>query len=214
MRKHNKLILASFAATLMMALAVTGTASARSFSITNRNFRVIWTSLEFTNETSFGTVRCRVTMEGSFHSSTISKVEKALIGHVSRANVAGERCTGGSATIDQTSLPWHVTYSGFTGTLPTTIRTIRVLLNGPRFEIREGGIFRLLCRATVETNNQARGEIILTANEEAANISPDINTNIPLTGAGCPENGRFSSPAGDGRVTLLGNTTRIRVTLI
>jgi hypothetical protein len=210
MRKHSKLILASLTATLLMALAVSGTASARVFSLSNMNFRVVWSSLEFTNETGFGTVRCRVTLEGSFHSQTISKVEKALIGYISRANVAGERCTGGSATINQESLPWHITYSGFTGRLPT-ITSIRLLLQNAKFEIRVPGIGP--CLAIVEPANQARGEVIVSGGE-ATNLLPDGSVPIPTSGPLCPANGQFTSPATDGRITLLGNTTRIRVTLI
>jgi hypothetical protein len=211
MRKHSKLILASLTATLLMALAVSGTASARVFSVDNMNFRVVWTSLEF-RAGELATIRCRVTLEGSFHSQTISKVEKALIGYVSRAIVAGERCTGGSATVHAESLPWHITYSGFTGTLPN-IRSIRVLLQNGRFQIRDINT-GVRCTGIIEPNHQARGEIRLTAEGQADTLTPDGSVNIPLEGLFCPANGQFTSPAGDGRITLLGTTTRIMVTLI
>jgi hypothetical protein len=208
MPRHARLALATLTATLLMAVAVSGTASARAFSFSNWNFRVVWTSLEFI--AAGNTIRCRVTFEGSFHSRTISKVEKALIGYVSRGNVAGERCTGGSATVHQESLPWHITYSGFTGRLPN-ITSIRILLQNARFQLRTS--FGT-CTAIIEPNHQARAEVILTANGEARELRPDGTVQIPVSGALCPAEGPFESAAGDGLLTLLGNTTRIRITLI
>lgn len=67
-------------------------------------------------------------MEGTFHYRTIVKVERSLIGYVTRA-IFGRPCTGfgemweyngteGSLTSNVNSLPWHFTYDGFNGTLP------------------------------------------------------------------------------------------------
>src|SRR5438270_9952949 len=115
--RHSKLLIAVFSATVMMALAVSS-ASAAHLSTGNQNFRTVYTSLNFAEPSGFfGTISCRVTMEGSFHSATIAKVIGSLIGYVTRATAA--TCTGGGATINQPSLPWHVRYGGFTGTLPS-----------------------------------------------------------------------------------------------
>ena len=210
MRKHSKLILAGLTASLLMAIAISGTATAQTFSLNNMNFRVVWRTLEFKNETGLGTIRCPVTLEGSFHSQTISKVEKALIGQVSRGTVGSASCTSGPATIDQESLPWHITYNGFRGILPR-INSIRLLLSGPRFQLREP--FGATCQASADTAHEARGEAFLNASGEVTTIRPDRTPNIPLTGCAA-SNGRFEAPEGDGIVTLLGTTTRIRVTLI
>lgn len=213
MRTKSKLILAGLAASLLMATAV-GSASARVFSLSNRNYRIVWTSLEFIEPSMrFATVRCPVTFEGSFHSSTFSKVENALIGHVSRATVAGASCTGGRATIHQESLPWHATYRGFRGLLPR-ISSIRISLKGPRISIFEP-TFTLTCIGTATTEHPAVGEALVEENaggREIVNFSFDESL-IPVNGC-IANNVKFSAPAGDGRVTLLGNTTRIRVTLI
>ena len=211
MRKHSKLILASLTATLFMALAVSGTATARTFSISNMNFRTVWTSLAFKNNLGFGEVRCRVTLEGSFHSQTIAKVEKALIGHVTRATVAEANCTGGSATVHQESLPWHITYSGFRGILPA-INSIRVLMYGARFQIRIPGSG--VCNAISEERNQTRGEIFLDEEGQVENLVPDRLVQVPVTGTLCPSRGFFEAASADGRTQLLGTTTRIMVTLI
>jgi hypothetical protein len=211
MRKHSKLILASLTATMAMALALSGTASARVFSIDNMNFRVVWRSLEFIDAGGLVTVRCPVTIEGSFHSQTISKVEKALIGHVSRATVAEASCSGGRATVHQTSLPWHITYNGFRGILPR-INSIRLLLYGPAFQIFSG--FQT-CTATTTSIQEARGEAIIdTTTHQIVNIIPDPNPQIH-TNEGCfITQGMFRAPETDGAVTLLGTTTKIHVTLI
>jgi hypothetical protein len=200
----------ALAAAFAMTIAITATTSARTFSFTNRNFKVVWTSLELSGDAGVGTIRCPVTLEGSFHSSTMSKVEKALIGHISRAAVAEASCTGGTVTVRQESLPWHVTYNGFRGILPR-INSIRILLLGPSFRIRSP-FLGSTCNATNDSTHEARGEGII---EEAAltNDLPDGTVNIPLTGCEATV-GNYRGGAGDGRITLLGTTTRIRVTLI
>jgi len=129
MHTRSKLALAGLAATLLMAFAV-NSASANHLSVSSQNFRLVWTALTFFGEgtgSTENTIICPVTLEGSFHSSTLAKVIGALIGHVTRATVVGTSCTGGRATILQETLPWHVTYEGFSGTLPR-ITAVRLLL--------------------------------------------------------------------------------------
>ena len=72
MTRHTKPILTTLTATLTLALAVTS-ATANRLSVSNRNFRVTWTSLRLTNNVNANTMLCPVTLEGSFHSSTIVK---------------------------------------------------------------------------------------------------------------------------------------------
>jgi hypothetical protein len=212
MQHHTKLILASLTATLAMAIALTGTASARSFSFSRWNFRVVWTSLEFSNSTGFGAVRCPVTLEGSFVEATIAKVEKALIGRASRATIAEASCTGGRATVTQTSLPWHITYNGFRGRLPN-INSIRLLLSGITFDIKSN-LLAQTCHVTADTEHEARGESILNeATGEVENLVPDTAPNIPITGCAATS-GRFQGGGADGTATVLGSTTIITIRLI
>jgi hypothetical protein len=214
MPMKSKLILASLAATLLMATAL-GSASARVFSLTNRNYRIVWRPLEFIEPNArFGTVRCPVTLEGSFHSSTISKVENALMGYVSRATTAATSCTGGSLTIHQESLPWRVTYRGFTGMLPSITEIIFSLL-GPSMTIHEA-VFT--CNVTVTNEHASFGRIFIEimggGGRELEYFAMD-ETLIPVTG--CPANNiKFRTPnfLFGGGVSLLGTTTRIRLTLI
>jgi hypothetical protein len=211
--RYTKLVLAAFAATLLMSLAVTN-ASANRLSASGHNFRTVWRTLEFEGAGGgFGATRCPVTLEGSFHSNTIKKVEKALIGHISRASV-GSPCTGGSATITQSSLPWKVDYNGFTGTLPA-IRTIRQLLVGAAFRIAKTVFFTFTCDSITEEAEPSEGETLVEPSGNITTTQPDSGVSIRTTGASCPEGaGIFRAPAGDGNTTVLGATTRIRLTLI
>jgi hypothetical protein len=124
MQPINRLLLAALAATLCMGLTV-GMASANKLSVSSRNFRMTWSSMEFRGSEGTTLIRCPVTFEGSFHSSTIAKVASSLVGHISRAPLASAACTTGAAegvTLDAETLPWHVTYESFAGTLPNITR--------------------------------------------------------------------------------------------
>ena len=220
MRTYAKLVMTTLVAAAALA-ALVGSASANRLSITNRNIRVTWSSLEFRGPV---TVRCRVTLEGTFHANTIAKVERSLIGYVTAVTVA-RPCTGGTAwayngsEVNEvlggtfpTSLPWHITYEGFNGALPTP-SAIRILLALARFELR-GTIFGIPALCTYRTG--AAGNATGTANlgaggrVESLSASGTISSEDPSP---CSA-GTFQSPAGDGRVTLLGTTNAISVTLI
>jgi hypothetical protein len=107
MRTLARLVLAGLAAAVLLC-SYLAPASARSFSIENRNIRAVWRELTFEqkreSEPAVGQIRCHVTMEGSFHESTIAKVAGALIGVITRAIVAhpcrevGGRNSGSTTT--------------------------------------------------------------------------------------------------------------------
>ncbi|HZV74773.1 MAG TPA: hypothetical protein VFF79_13745 [Conexibacter sp.] len=214
MRTHTKLALAALTATLVMALAV-GSASANRFSVSNQQFRVVWNPLNFIVEFTGIRVACIVTLEGSFHSRVIAKTIGALVGYVSRAIAGG--CTEASATILTATLPWHLTYEGFSGRLPNITR-IRLLLRRMAYiqQIFGGLVECLYADAGNNQTENAAGELELTAAGSANTLTTDPAIRLPFVrGSGLTEN----CPAreglvGTGQVTLLGNTTRITVTLI
>lgn len=215
---QSKRVLVGFTAALLMALVITN-ASANRLSLSNHNFRIAWRSLEF-GEPGGGLPleRCPLTLEGSFHSNTIRKVENALIGHISRASVITASCTGGSATVLQERLPWHLTYQGFHGTLPR-ITAVRFLVIGLSLKTGETIVgVNFFCLMASTTESPFAGEAAIEAGGNISTFQPDAANGIPVRGAGgggCPVTSvNFSSPTGDGQVTLLGNTTRIRLTLI
>lgn len=209
MRTTTRLAFAGLAATIMMALAVSA-ASANHLSSSSQTIRAVWSPLRFqVGETTIAS--CRVTLEGSFHSTTIAKVEKTLIGAITRAEVGA--CESGEATVLTESLPWHVQYNGFEGTLPA-ITGVTLLLVGAAFRI---GSLNFFCLARTEANNPAKGIVIVNTRTHAATgIRANERVTIPTTsggGFGCPApEGRFAGTSG--AVTQLGTTTAVSVTLI
>jgi len=127
MHHRTRLTLAALTATFLMASCVSS-AAANRLSVSNKNWRVAWSRLVTQSAGGTNLTACPVTMEGSFHSATIKKVLGALIGYVTRAT-AGRPCTGGSVTVSQASLPWHITYEGFAGALPNITDLFLLLRN-------------------------------------------------------------------------------------
>jgi hypothetical protein len=129
MRLRSKLLFAGLAAAALLAAAVT-LASANRLAVSEQQFRQIFTNLRF--EAAGHNVNCAVTLEGSFHSRTMAKVLESLIGYVTLASVTA--CTGGTARVLSESLPWHIHYLGFGGTLPI-ITSVKLGLAGAAFRI-------------------------------------------------------------------------------
>ncbi len=211
MHRHIRLLLTSLAATAILATAVS-TATASRFSVSNQQFRAVWANLEFGNTAVAGTIRCPVTLEGSFHSRTIPKQQGLLVGYVTRALVSNPVCTGGRATVLSELLPWHLTYQSFTGTLPNiTGVTLNLIRAG--FIVELGGNS---CLALTTTASPARGIVIPGPGGGITGLRADESVNIPLRngpgGVLCAlANGRF---IGTARVTLQGNNNAISITLI
>ena len=210
MRTRTKLIISVLAATLLMSAAVSS-ASASRLSVSNRNIRVVWSLL--TLEAAGAVMQCPVTLEGSFHSATVAKRVGSLIAHISRASVRGELAgclNTGTATVS--TLPWHVVYGGFQGTLPRPTGIIFRLI-GARITIDPAGGLPA-CTATTSTMNPGGGVAQLETSGSVTGLSADESATIPFSeGFGCALfTGTYS---GSGTVRLLGGpTTQIRVTLI
>jgi hypothetical protein len=131
---------------------------------------------------------CPITLEGSFHSATISKVANALIGHVSRASI-GACSTEGRASILAETLPWHVRYRGFTGTLPT-ISGVGLSIVGMAWRITRIPLFgECLSRSTAERpfvgTAEIRRESYVGGNGIISSFTAESGAKIPcgsLTG--------------------------------
>jgi len=206
MRTRSKLILAGLSAALLMSLAV-GSAQANRLSVSNKNWRAVWSRLVFTDENGNPLVTCPVTMEGSFHSATIRKVIGALIGYITRAT-AGRPCFGGTITINQTSLPWHITYEGFEGILPN-IALIDLLLRNINFTVE---VFGVQCGYGTPTDNLRIDAVRNAAGELNFEDDPTGIWTKLSGGLLCPGTGSFAEASQP--VTALGTTTKITVTLI
>jgi hypothetical protein len=213
MQRHIQLLLTGLAATAMLAAAI-GTATAKRLSITNPHIRVVWRSLELSNSISTNVVRCAVTLEGSFHSRTIVKSRELLIGYVTKANVQNNQCTGGRVTVLSETLPWHLTYQSFRGTLP---RITEILLNliGAGLDIEITGVNN--CKVITSITNPARVIAnIEPVSGEIVSLRADSNARIPLTNAA----GGFACGLGSGNfngigtVSLVGTNNLIFILLI
>lgn len=209
MRTSAKLGLTALVAALLLSAAVS-TASATRLSVSNQNIRATWARLEFAS--SLVTIRCPVTLEGSFHTRTIAKVARSLIGAITRVLIKRESCTNGEALPKAESLPWHVTYESFTGTLPN-ITAVNLLLSRFRFLLTVSG----LCtngdygNATDNITGRAAREV----GGAITGLEPVEGRNVAHLVAArefCPPEGRLRGP--EGAVMLLGTTTRITITLI
>jgi hypothetical protein len=215
-------LMATTAAALLLA-AIAANTSARTLSNSNIFWRAEWSSLEFVGG---GTIRCRLTLEGSFHSRTIAKVARALIGAVSRV-IFGHPCTGGEEWADNGTeaeplgtapnrLPWHLTYESFTGTLPN-INTINFLLSRVSWVLRTT-VLGLTCQGRY---GRTEDNITFIASREAGggitSLEPSATLNrsslVEQLGPNnvCPSTGAFRNRSGP--VTEVGGAI-FRVTLI
>jgi hypothetical protein len=209
MRTRGKLALAALAVAITLG-ALVGTTSANRIALSNQTFRATWSSLGFVG---FASIRCHVTMEGSFHSKTLAKVAEGLIGYVTRATVDEGHCTGGSARVLQETLPWHIRFESFSGTLPNiTVAWKRIVGAGWQVGANVLGA-PVLCLFTSTAASPLRG---------GANISAGVVESLTLTETSqiprssgselCGTSGRLAGTSAS--LTVLGTTTKITVTLV
>ncbi len=209
MRHHARLLLAVPVCAVALAACV-GTASARRFALNAQAFRIAWRSLRFFAGEGLPSGACPVTMEGSFHSRTISKVCGGLVGYISRAIVGPQTeppCTfangAESVRILTAGLPWHLRYDSFTGTLPT-INTIKWELIGAGVLITGLG---QSCLYKSTTANPLDFYFFIHGTEGRGTTIPLFEGN-PLF---CPASGGVE---GIDAVTILESTTALTVNLV
>jgi hypothetical protein len=205
MTKYSKLWLALMSATVIFG-AMAGSSAARTLSISNQNIRATWRELSFIG--SGRTIICPVTLEGSLHSRTITKTVNSLIGYITRAVVGEPACRNGTARVRNETLPWHVRYLSFSGTLPN-ITAISVNVLRPGFDVT-GEFFGFNVTCSYRTSN-VRGTFSREAGGALTSVRVEGTGLVPDQGFPC-ENGELSGTSTS--LTLLGATTRITVTLI
>jgi hypothetical protein len=182
--KLCKLLLTALGATVVLG-ALVSTASAGRLESSSQTLRANFTSVRF--QMPEGIVDCQVTLSGSLHSRTISKVPGTLIGFINDARL-GPCVNPGTATILTETLPWHVRYLSFSGTLPNITRLVTNVI-GSAFRVRYESFLACLGRSTVErpaTGTYERN----TATGELTGVT--IGGAIPTS---CFFNGTFSSSA-------------------
>jgi hypothetical protein len=170
------------AAVAILLLTAIGTASARNLRTSQQSLTIRWASLIFESSTG-ATVSCPVTLEGSFHRATLAKVMASLVGYITGARAgAPASCNGGEMTFLTGTLPWHLTYEGFTGALPT-IRTVRLLLLGAALLVHWNGSSTCLARS--EARNPMHLIATLGASGRVESLENEAGTLVPLSGALC-----------------------------
>jgi hypothetical protein len=210
MGRHCGLPLACFAIACVLALGV-ATASAGRLSVTNQSISVTWSSFRF-NE---GRAQCPVTLEGSLHGRTIAKAAGTLIGYIQRARTS--RCSVGTAVFlsvedGQTStLPWHIRYDSFTGTLPEITR-VRWHIVGLSYRIVKELEFCLYTSTTtrpalLDVSRETGSGALTTASPFGTEAIPLVSGNVVI----CEQSGLLG---GSGAVTLQGLSTRVTLSLI
>jgi hypothetical protein len=212
MRTRSKLLLALAIATGAMALA-TGAASARRLEFSSQSFRLVWPNWRF-EWTFIGEMTCPVTLEGSFHSRTLSKVCGQLVGYITRAVSASTvpPCRNGTVTMLAATLPWHVRYVSFAGTLPAIAR-ITVQIVGMSYRITAGTGATCLVETTaahpyvgIFGRNTTTGRLAEFTSDETAAIPVEEEVNCMFAGTAHNTSGA--------EVSVQGTTTAITVRLV
>jgi hypothetical protein len=213
MNTNSKVLLSGLTAAIVMAFAV-GSASANRLSLGATDWEAKWTALEFIS--GGWTFRCPITLQGSFHSRTLTKTAGLLIGHMTRASVKGSlgagACTGGRMTLLTATLPWHVTYESFTGTLPN-IQGLGLSLIGLAMQIQPPESLTCLMRTT---QTEPAGVSMGVSGGRATELTADPSAEISLTGSGgfCVFGGEGHFGGTSRPLTRLNSTATISVTLI
>lgn len=200
--KRCKLLLVALGATLFLSSLI-GSASARTFSASNQTFRAAFARV--TLSSIFGEIRCAVTLEGSLHSRMLTKVANSLVGYVTAATSG--TCERGSMTILRETLPWHLRYELFTGSLPNIL--LMRFLTEMRIRGRESFV-EFVCLFTSTPEAPMGFAFRLEAGRTIANA--ELGGRMPEGSSTCGVPGTLTSSFGT--VTVLNAATRITVTLI
>jgi hypothetical protein len=192
MRKRSQIIIAALIAACALA-AIVGTANARRLALSENHILSHFPALTFEGGAGLNVI-CAVSIEGSFHSRTLEKVVRALIGYISEARVK-RPCSGGEAwtlTAQEgrpESLPWHILYERFIGALPS-IQGIELTLDNAAFLVSIPGLCEALFRAS--TTSPMRGIVNREAGGRVTELRVNETSRIPRTvtlSGFCPNTG-------------------------
>jgi hypothetical protein len=135
----------------------------------------------------FGAQRCTLTLEGSFHSNTITKTRSSLIGYVTEGRTT--RCGSFGATVLRERLPWHLQYESFSGVLPNiTSAAFKIL--GFQFKIREP-TFGIECLYRERAPEGEGGPLFMTLTREGGGIVTSASLSGELWSDDCGRSGLF-----------------------
>jgi hypothetical protein len=201
MKRRSGLAAALMSALLLAVMVATATAT--TFTVVERAIRANWSTMTF--ESSGASVRCPVTLEGSFTQGTFAKVARSRIGNVTRGVIG--TCTGGTARILAETLPWTIQYSSFAGTLPN-ITSVTMRMVGGGFQITPTGGPTCTARSTEESPIVMIGQREGPTGKVTGLRIEEANT-IPLSGEALCSFLRGRIIGTSGAPTVLGETTPI-----
>jgi hypothetical protein len=136
LRKSKKLFMAA-AFALMAMTAFASTASAASFSVSPAgNLTAASNGTVTFTAAGFITIQCNLSLSTNLLAGPIAKTVGARFGSVTNVTWAG--CTGGTLN-SVAGLPWNLTYTGFSGTLPGGVTAIGLNVNAPTFTLTAAG---------------------------------------------------------------------------
>jgi len=204
--RFAKALLAAVAAVIVLG-ALVGSASASRLSLSSTTCRVTFAALTFEIREGFNAATCAVTLEGSFHARSIVKIPGRLIGYVNRA-ATGPCGAGTAATLLAETLPWHVRYESFAGTLPA-MTAVRIGIVGLGMKIR--GINGTICLTLTTEREPLRLRLAREATFGAL-VEAEAEGETHTWENCLFEPGRFIGRSGT--VSVQGGTTRISLTLI
>ena len=199
MRRSSTLLVVVASALLASAIG----ANARDLRFTSQSFRVTWSSITFRGPV--GSITCPMTLEGTLHERTMAKTANNLLGYITRATLPSANCTRGSATLLPATLPWHVRYSRFTGTLPD-LESLNVKVVGMGIQV-PGPFSPCLFRS------EATNPVILEMSRERSGILAGVRiSGVSVILAECGQLTVESFPVGF--LTVLNSAAQVTLTLI
>ncbi len=198
-------------ATAVTCMSLTYTASANRLSLGGSSFRLTWSEWGVLGTAPLeASARCPLTLEGSFHARTFTKGSGLLIGFVNSSAIQTASCFSGTPTALTGSLPWHVRYDSFTGSLPS-FTSIALQVVGLSFTWRFSEFFpNCLYRSTEAA--PARW-IASVESGVITRIRWDETRRIPFSSgeAPCPTGVTYS---GTGEIRQQGGRASLSITLI
>jgi hypothetical protein len=196
-----KLSVATTVAVIVLGVFVTA-AFARALFPSNRSFRAAFAGVEFAGFST--TVRCPMTIEGPLH-ARVFKIVGSLVGSITRASSG--MCSQGAATVLGETLPWHLRYAGFQGTLPN-ITSVAYDLVGLAVNVQETGFgLRCLLRSTTEAPAS------LTFTRGVGGVLSRVDVSGVMVNAGCFVS-RVTLSGASSSLTVLGSASLITLTLV
>jgi hypothetical protein len=196
--KRSKLLLAVVGATVLFG-ALVSPAFAGRLSLSSDLVAETFTRTNFSG--GLGTIECDLILTKILHSRSFAKTRLLLLGYIIAANIT--RCARGGATILRETLPWHIRYDSFSGTLPN-ITSFKTLMVGFALRVREPTFgIECLARSTPEES------YALTYN-----LSGGVIQSVSLSGTSHCGSSIVGAISGITNNVTDGATARITVTLI